>query len=155
MGVLGLAAHTHRYLPKDSPGYFTRLCLVQNVSAITGACLMIKKDLYESVRGLDEKNLAIAFNDVDFCLRLREKGLLNIYTPYCELYHYESKSRGTEDTPEKKTRFLKEVDYMCKRHSKMLNKGDPYYNPNLTTDFENFDFDKNRIIKSIVKSISI
>ncbi|MEZ5582906.1 MAG: hypothetical protein R3F37_09175 [Candidatus Competibacteraceae bacterium] len=112
-----------------------------------------QKNLYQAVGGLDEKNLTIAFNDVDFCLRLRERGLLNIYTPYCELYHYESKSRGFEDTPEKKARFLKEVEYMRKRHSKILTEGDPYYNPNLTVDSESFDMDRDKVIKVLLKHL--
>ena len=87
--------------------------------------------------GFNEKNLKIAFNDIDLCLRLREKNYLNVFTPYCELYHYESSTRGPEDTPEKKSRFAAEIDYMQKRHKVIIN-GDPYYNPNLSLEAENF-----------------
>ena len=99
---------------------------------------MVKKNLYHEVGGLDENNLRIAFNDVDFCLRLREKGYLNVYTPYCEAWHHESISRGQEDTPEKQERFRQEVLYMMDRHQATLTAGDPYYNPNLTLEHENF-----------------
>ncbi|NJN74655.1 MAG: glycosyltransferase, partial [Limnothrix sp. RL_2_0] len=151
VGLLGLAGHAYRYFPRNSPGYFARLSLVQNVSAVTGACLMVKKHLYESIGYLNEDNLAIAFNDVDFCLRLRELGLLNVYTPYCELYHYESKSRGLEDTLEKQKRFLKEIEYMKKRHSEAFSKGDPYYNKNLTLDSENFEIDLDKIRSNLLE----
>ncbi|MER2582472.1 MAG: glycosyl transferase family 2, partial [Candidatus Competibacter sp.] len=119
-------------------GYFSRLHLIQNLSAVTAACLMVKKSLYQAVGGLDEPHLAVAFNDVDFCLRLREKGYLNVFTPYCELYHHESKTRGHEDTPQKKQRFAKEIAYIRKRHAAILQNGDPYYNPNLPLDRDDF-----------------
>lgn len=138
MGLIGLAGHVHRYFEKEHPGYFGRLNITQNISAVTAACLMVKKSLFEEIGGLDDKNLAVAFNDVDFCLRLREKGYLNIYTPYCEAYHYESISRGHEDTIEKQVRFRAEVDYMRKRHAKILKMGDPFYNLNLTSEKEDF-----------------
>ena len=138
IGIGGIAGHSHKYAHRHDPGYFSRLHLIQNLSAVTAACLMVKKSLYEAVSGLDEKNLPIAFNDVDFCLRLRERGYLNVFTPYCELYHYESKTRGYEDTPQKKQRFSKEVAYMRKRHAAILQDGDPYYNPNLPLDREDF-----------------
>ncbi|OZA02656.1 MAG: hypothetical protein B7X89_08480 [Sulfuricurvum sp. 17-40-25] len=99
---------------------------------------MVKKSLYETVGGLNETDLAIAFNDVDFCLRLREAGYLNVYTPYCEAYHHESISRGHENTVEKQKRFQNEVHFMQKRHKTILADGDPYYNPNLTLDREDF-----------------
>ncbi len=138
MGVGGVAGHSHKHFDRNAAGYFARASLIQNLSAVTGACLMVKKRLYDELGGLDEKNLAIAFNDVDFCLRLRESGYLNIFTPYCELYHHESKSRGEEDTPEKKRRFTSEVNYMLRRHAKILESGDPYYNPNLTLHSDDF-----------------
>ncbi len=138
IGLGGVAGHGHRYFHRDDPGYFARLTLIQNVSAVTGACLMVKKSLYDTTGGLDEKNLAIAFNDIDFCLRLMEMGYLNVFTPYCELYHYESKSRGQEDTLEKKKRFSKEIAYMLKRHRKIIETGDPFYNPNLTLQIDDF-----------------
>ncbi|MBF0273860.1 MAG: glycosyltransferase family 2 protein [Nitrospinae bacterium] len=138
-GLGGVAGHSHKYLPRNEPGYFYRATLIQTLSAVTAACLLIKKSIYEQVGGFDEENLSIAFNDVDFCLKVRDAGYRNIWTPYAELYHHESASRGTEDTLEKKTRFSKEVLYMQKRWGeKLLN--DPAYSPNLTLDYENFTF---------------
>jgi GT2 family glycosyltransferase len=138
VGVGGIAGHAHKNFPRHHPGYFMRLGLIQNLSAVTAACLMVKKSLYTLVGGMDEQHLAVAFNDVDFCLRLRERGYLNIYTPYCELYHHESKTRGYEDTPQKQQRFIQEIAYMRKRHAAILHKGDPYYNPNLPLDRDDF-----------------
>jgi GT2 family glycosyltransferase len=138
IGIGGVAAHSHKYSPRESAGYYFRPKIIGNISAVTAACLMVKKSIYEEVGGLEEKHLKVAFNDVDFCLRLREKGYLNIYTPYCEAYHHESISRGYEDTPEKKIRFAAETRYMKKRHAEILKRGDPYYNPNLTLDSEDF-----------------
>ncbi|MDD5040090.1 MAG: glycosyltransferase family 2 protein [Patescibacteria group bacterium] len=138
IGIGGVAGHPHKFLDKKQRGYMCRPHLTQNVSAVTTACAMIKSSLYKQLGGLDEKNLPIAFNDVDFCLRLREKGYLNIFTPECELYHYESRSRGQEDSQEKKDRFAGEVRFMQKRHQAIVSAGDPYYNPNLTLENENF-----------------
>lgn len=138
IGINGIAGHSHKCFSRDDPGYFNRLDVIQNVSAITGACLMVKKALYQVLGGLDERHLPIAFNDVDFCLRLRERGYLNIFTPYCELYHYESRSRGYENTLEKRERFNRESEYLRQRHADALDKGDPYYNPNLPLDRETF-----------------
>lgn len=138
LGIGGVAGHSHKYFSQDEPGYFARPHIIQNVSAVTAACLMVKKELYESVDGLNENDLKIAFNDVDFCLRLRETGYINIYTPYCEAYHHESKSRGAEDTPEKIARFKHERNFMLNRHADILKQGDPYYNVNLTLLHENF-----------------
>ncbi|MCP5196802.1 MAG: glycosyltransferase [Gammaproteobacteria bacterium] len=140
VGLGGVAGHSHKYFDREAPGYFFRLNLIQNLSAVTAACLMVKRNLYEEVGGLNEKDLTIAFNDIDFCLRLRERNYLNIFTPYCEMYHHESKSRGQEDAPEKQRRFAGEINYMRKRYAKFLESGDPYYNPNLTLDSEDFDF---------------
>ena len=138
IGIGGIAGHAHKYYQRGDTGYFHRLNLTQNLSAVTAACLMVKKSLYSLVGGMDEQHLAIAFNDVDFCLRLREHGYLNVFTPYCELYHHESKTRGYEDTPQKKQRFANEIAYMRKRHANILQNGDPYYNPNLPLDREDF-----------------
>jgi glycosyltransferase involved in cell wall biosynthesis/LmbE family N-acetylglucosaminyl deacetylase len=142
VGINGVAAHSHKCYPRDSLGYFCRIQLIQNISAVTAACLMVSKAKYNEVNGLNEKNLKIAFNDVDFCLRLREKKYLNIYTPYCEAYHHESISRGAEDSPIKQQRFQEEIDYMKKIHSKALAK-DPYYNDNLTLIREDFSLKNN------------
>jgi hypothetical protein len=138
VGLGGVAGHSHKYYDKNYSGYFNRLNIIQNVSAVTGACLMVKKSIYREIDGLNEKNLSIAFNDVDFCLRVQEKGYRNIFTPYCEAYHYESISRGFEDNPKKIARFNSEIEYIKKRHKKILQNGDPYYNRNLTLDREDF-----------------
>ena len=99
---------------------------------------MVKRSLYQKLGGLNESDLTVAFNDIDFCIRLLELNLLNIFTPYCEAYHHESISRGHEDTPEKQKRFQKEIDYMMVRHRDKILNGDPYYNPNLTLIGEDF-----------------
>ena len=137
-GIAGFAGHSHRHFNRKEAGYFNRLMCIQNVSAVTGALLMVKKRLYQDVGGLDEKNLGVGLNDVDFCLKLRERGYLNIYTPYCEAYHHESVSRGYEDTPENMARFNKEKVYFQWKWKDLLANGDPYYNPNLTLDREDF-----------------
>ena len=139
LGIGGVAGHSHKYFPANHHGYFCRPHLIQNVSAVTGACLMVKRELYMHSGGLDDRNLKIAFNDIDFCLRLLELGYRNVYTPYCTLYHHESKSRGQEDTDEKRKRFAGEASYMKRRHLKRLSLGDRWYNPNLTLDRENFE----------------
>ena len=138
IGIGGVAGHSHKYLSRKDYGYFLRPHITQNLSAVTAALLMVKKRLYEEVGGLDEENLKIAFNDVDFCLKLTEKGYSNVYTPWVEAYHYESKSRGEEDTPEKRLRFQREVEFMMERWEKVLKNGDPYYNRNLSLKYENF-----------------
>ncbi len=143
--VLGLGAHrsaghVHYGLSKDNLGYMGRLCYAQDFSAVTGACLMVKRSLYDEVGGLDEK-LAIALNDVDFCLKLRDKGYLNVFTPFAELFHYESASRGSDvsGTDEKKAeRYEKECAYFKEKWKEVLEKGDPYYNPNFSLDHSNF-----------------
>ena len=138
IGLGGYAGHSHKMYPNDNPGYFNRLNVVQNLSAVTAACLMIKKSIYQEVNGMDEIKFKIAYNDVDFCLRVRERGYYNIFTPYAQMYHHESISRGYETTPEKKARFSEEKRLLGKRHTKILTEGDPYYNPNLTLDKEDF-----------------
>ena len=138
IGLGGYAGHSHKMYPRNNPGYFNRLNVIQNLSAVTAACLMIKKSLYQEINGMDEIKFKIAYNDVDFCLRVREKGYLNIFTPYAEMYHHESISRGYETTPEKIARFKTERDALSIRHKYILDNGDPYYNPNLTVDEENF-----------------
>ena len=113
LGVGGVAGHAHKYFHASDNGYFCRASLIQNFSAVTAACLVVTKKLYDEVGGFDEENLTIAFNDVDFCLRLHEAGYRNIWTPYALLYHYESKSRGYEDTPENTSGFKKKCS-TCK-----------------------------------------
>jgi len=137
LGIKGVAAHSHLGSSRDSMGYFGRLKTIQNLSAVTAACLMTKKEIFKEVDGFDE-NYTHAFNDVDFCLKIRQKGYLIVYTPYAELYHHESLTRGYEDTPEKKLRFKKEIEYFQGRWKEVLSKGDLYYNPNLTLEREDF-----------------
>jgi len=137
LGIGGVAGHSHKYFQRGAYGYFSRLQIVQNYSAVTGACLVVEKRLYEEVGGLNEVDLKVAFNDVDFCLKLLEKGYRNVWTPYAELYHHESISRGSEDTPKKKKRFKQEILYMQNRWKKYLKK-DNFYNKNLTLKHENF-----------------
>jgi GT2 family glycosyltransferase len=136
-GILGVAAHAHRHLPKEGFGYFARAQLIQTLSVVTAACLVVKKSVFQQVGGLDETNLKVAFNDIDFCLRVRDAGYRNIWTPYAELYHHESATRGLEDTPEKQLRFRDEILYMQKRWADTL-ANDPAYSPNLTLDREDF-----------------
>jgi GT2 family glycosyltransferase len=127
----GVAGHYAVGAPRDEPGPFGSLALLRSVSAVTGACLAVRRELYNAVGGLDEHNLAVAFNDVDFCLRLRERGYRNVWTPFAELYHYESISRGNDLSGEKWERFQKEAAYMRERWGSALDE-DPYWNPHLS-----------------------
>ncbi len=136
-GEYRIAGHSHKHIKDSKNGYFYRPHVIQNLSAVTGACMLTKRSLFIEMGGFDEKNLSIAFNDVDYCLKLRNKGYLIVYTPYAVLYHYESLSRGYEDTPEKEQRFLKEMEYMFKKWGEIL-ENDPYYNPNLSKRSEKF-----------------
>lgn len=136
-GICGVAGHGHKGLPRDAYGYFSRAQLTQNLSCVTAACLIMRRAVFDEVGGLDDKNLAVAFNDVDFCLRIRERGHLIVWTPFAELYHLESASRGPDTAPDKVQRFNSEVSYMRQRWGDLLAQ-DPYYNPNLTLDAENF-----------------
>lgn len=122
LGAGGIAGHSHQYSPRLS-----YVCIAQNLSAVTGACLMTRKDVFNEVGGFDE-GYAFAFNDVDLCMKIREKGYLVVWTPYVELYHYESKTRGYEDTPEKQQRFETEIDRFRQKWGDSLDRGDPYYN---------------------------
>ena len=137
LGLGGVAGHAHHNILRGMFGYFGRAKVVQNFSAVTAACLLVRKSIYEEVGGLNEPNLQVAFNDVDFCLRVREAGYRNIWTPYAELYHHESATRGFEDTPEKQARFAREVQYMTQRWGEQL-LNDPAYSPNLTLDHGDF-----------------
>ena len=130
-GVWGVAAHYHRHLPADAPGHRAHAQVVRNVSAVTGACLVVRRTLFEAVGGLDEGGLPVTFNDVDFCLRLEAAGYRNLWTPFAELYHNESYSRGADDVPAKETRRAREVDFMLRRWGRRL-EADPYYSPNLS-----------------------
>lgn len=139
LGIGGVAGHAHKYFPRGSYGYMSRGAIAQNYSAVTFACVMMASDVFEEMHGIDEK-FEVAFNDVDMCMRIRKAGYLNVFTPYAELYHYESKSRGEENTPEKVKRFNSEIDRFQKRWSKELEMGDPYYNPHLSLHHEDFSF---------------
>lgn len=130
IGMGGIAGHVNRTIPDKAPGYYARTKIINNYSAVTAACLMTKKELYKKVNGLDE-NLKVAFNDVDYCMKIRAINKLIVYTPYAKLYHYESKSRGYENTPEKKKRFEGEIKLFANKWKKELENGDPYFNPNL------------------------
>lgn len=139
LGIGGVAGHSHKHSREGASGYFSRLLITQSLSAVTAACLVIKKSIFNEVGGLEEEKLRIAFNDIDFCLRVREAGYRNVWTPLAELFHHESASRGHEDTPEKQARFNQEVAYMKQRWgAKLLN--DPAYSPNLTLDHEDFSY---------------
>ena len=137
VGMQGVAGHESAGEPHESPGYFGRAIIAHDCSAVTAACVMVKKEVFEIVGGFDPK-LAVAFNDIDFCLKVRKAGYLIVYNPYAELYHYESKSRGQEDTEEKIRRFQREIEIFHEKWYDFLLKGDPYYNPNLTLAETNF-----------------
>lgn len=133
LGAHRTAGHTHYKQRKENLGYMGRLCYAQNVSAVTGACLMVKKKEFEQTGGLEE-SFAISLNDVDLCLKLRKKGLLNVFTPFAELYHYESVSRGLDDSGEKAERYRRESAAFREKWKEMLAAGDPYYNVNFSLD---------------------
>lgn len=133
LGAHRTAGHTHYKQSRQNLGYMGRLCYAQNVTAVTGACLMLKKSLYDEVGGLEE-GFAISLNDVDLCLKLREKNLLNVFTPFAELYHHESVSRGLDDQGEKAERYNQESAKFREKWKEALEKGDPYYNPNFSLD---------------------
>lgn len=140
--VLGLGAHrtaghSHYRVSSNNLGYMGRLCYAQDVTAVTGACLMVKKSLYESAGGLDE-DFVISLNDVDFCLKLRQRGLLNVFTPFAELFHYESVSRGLDDSGERAERYNRESERFREKWKRELAAGDPYYNPNFSLDRSDF-----------------
>lgn len=136
-GTPSVAGHAFKCAPRGAEGHRNRLRLVQNYSAVTAACLVVRRSVFEQAGGFNETDLAVAFNDVDFCLRVRAAGYRNLWTPFAELYHHESASRGLEDTPEKQTRFAREVAYMRARWGAVLDD-DPAYNPNLTAEHEDF-----------------
>ncbi len=137
LGAHRTAGHSHYKQPKQNLGYMGRLCYAQNVSAVTGACLMTKRKLFDAVGGLDE-SFEISLNDVDFCLKLREKGLLNVFTPFAELYHFESISRGLDNQGEKAERYERESRHFREKWAELLKKGDPYYNLNFSLDRSDF-----------------
>ena len=139
LGLGGVAGHAFRLFPREDPGYHYRLQLTSSYSAVTAACLVIRKSTYLDIGGMEEEDLAIAFNDTDFCIRVRESGLRNVWTPHALLFHHESASRGYEDNREKQARFDNEIRFMQKRWGRKLLE-DPCYSPNLTLHFEDFSY---------------
>ncbi|RQT90311.1 glycosyltransferase family 2 protein [Burkholderia cepacia] len=133
VGLSGCADHVHRGLGRDEPGYLARAVTTQSLSAVTGACLVVRRSLYRQLGGLNECDLAVAFNDVDFCLRIRQAGYTVVWTPHAVLYHHESATRGRDDTEEKMVRATREIEYM-RDHWPDLIANDPAYNPNLSLD---------------------
>lgn len=153
LGIGGVAGHAHKCLSAENTGYFSRADVISGFSAVTAACLVIQKEIYKKAGGLNEHDLKVAFNDVDFCLRVRELGYRNLWTPYARLYHHESVSRGYEDTPEKQARFESEVRYMMSKWGAILDK-DPAYSLNLTLEHEDFSYAwPPRINQSTVESV--
>ncbi len=142
LGIGGGAGHSHKYKNADTWGYMARANVTQNLSAVTGACLMVSKNNYFKVGGLDEEKFSIAFNDVDFCLKLRETGLKIVYTPHVKLYHFESKSRGLDTAADKVGRFEREKSNLITKWGSVLQR-DPYYNPNLSMSREDFSLSDN------------
>lgn len=136
VGLGGYAGHNHKYFENGKSGYMFRLAVAQNLSGVTAACLLVKTCVFDEVNGMDE-DFTVAYNDVDFCLRVRAKGYLVVFTPYAELYHYESKSRGLDTKGDARKRFDSEKELMKARYGRKLLE-DPYYSPNLTLDMENF-----------------
>ena len=143
LGAHRTAGHTHYKINYDNLGYMGRLCYAQNVSAVTGACLMVRKSLYDALGGLDEA-FAVALNDVDFCLRIRDKGYLNVFTPFAELYHFESASRGSDAADSQKAARYEEESALFRGRWKELAKGDPYYNPNFSLDRSDYSLRTDR-----------
>ncbi|NKF50096.1 glycosyltransferase [Shewanella sp. WXL01] len=140
-GSSGVAAHAHKHFPGEHPGYQNRLVCTHNVSAVTAACLIVKKSHYQAVGGLDELNLAVAFNDVDFCLKVLQLGVRNLFCAEAVLFHHESVSRGGEDTTSKQKRFQRELNYLKGRWDKYIER-DPMYHPHLTKQKENFSINE-------------
>ena len=137
LGAHRTAGHSHYMQHRENLGYMGRLCYTQDVSAVTGACLLVKKAIYDEVGGLGE-DFAISLNDVDFCLKARQKGYLNVFTPFAELFHYESASRGSDMTGDNADRYNKESEYFRNKWKEVLDAGDPYYNPNFSLDKSDF-----------------
>jgi GT2 family glycosyltransferase len=137
VGLGGLAGHAFRHFPRHAAGYLHRLRYVQSMSAVTGACMLVRKEVFEAVGGLDPENLPVAYNDVDFCLRVQELGYRNVWTPFAELYHHESGSRPSDHSRERIDDYKAEVTYLKARWEHVIRQ-DPYYNPNLTIESEDF-----------------
>ncbi len=138
MGINGSAGHSHKSYPRQAVGDLYRLVTTQDYMAVTGACLMTKAALYRAAGGLDEENFAVAYNDVDYCLKLWQQGLHNVFTPRAEAYHYESKSRGLDTNPENEARYQREKANFYAKYKPYIDNYDPYYNPHFNNLFENF-----------------
>lgn len=153
-GLEGLMGHGHKHLPVDSSGYFSRLKAVHSVAAVTGACLAVERSIWIELGGLDEENLAVAYNDIDFCFKARAKGLRVVFTPYAKLLHHESLSRGFDNTFEKSERLKKEVHAMVEKWGEFLTT-DPAYNPNLSFDGGGFKLNEkpNATLKNFEKNV--
>jgi len=145
VGLGGVAGHRFKNVSRAAHGYFAKESMTEDLSAVTAACMMAKKSIYEEVGYMNEK-LAVAFNDIDFCLKIRKTGKLIVYHPYIEFVHYESKTRGLEDSPEKIKRFQGEIDEFKKNWGEFLLKGDPYYNKNLSCDTEQYNIKTYKVV---------
>ena len=137
IGIGGVAGNSHKHFKRKSHSYYGRIQEIHNLSAVTATCMLTRRSVFEEVNGFDD-NLGHAFNDVDYCLKIKERGYQIVYTPYAELYHHESLSRGYENSPDKRERFKNEIKYFQAKWKEVLEKGDPFYNPNLTLDKEDF-----------------
>jgi GT2 family glycosyltransferase len=137
LGLGGVAGHSHKNFRRHDPGYFGKLMYAQNMTAVTAACMLVKTTVFDKIGGFDEK-FAVAFNDIDLCMKIRKMGYFIVWTPFAECYHFESKSRGSDNLPQKQKRFQQEVLLFRKRYREELEKGDPYYNPNLTLSKEDY-----------------
>lgn len=143
LGLGGIAGHAHHFIERDDPGHFGHASMARVISAVTAACLMVKKSIYEELGGLNETDLKVAFNDVDFCLRVMQAGYRNVWSPYALLFHHESVSRGRDDSGSQKERFAREVQYMAEHWGPLL-ENDPYYNPHLSLK-GSYAFDETRM----------
>ena len=138
LGIGGVAGHSHKHFKSSQRGYNDRMLYPQELSAVTAACMMTKKETYLKAGGLDER-FQVAFNDIDYCMQVRKLGLKVMFTPYAKLYHHESISRGYETTEAKEKRFRSETELFLNKWKVELEKGDLYYNPHLTLRYENFE----------------
>lgn len=152
IGIGWFAGHVQSFMRRTDSGYFGRLIADQDISAVTGACMMVKRSVFEEVKGFEEK-LAVALNDVDLCLKIRSKDYLIVMDPGTELYHYESISRGNEDSPEKKERFKKEIRFFRNRWRDILKNGDPYYNPNLTLCYGDCSLKRRKEVPEVFREL--
>jgi GT2 family glycosyltransferase len=144
LGLKGYASHAHKGFAGDDPGYFNRLIVTHNVSAVTAACMVMKKEIFEEVGGFDTENLKVAYNDVDLCLKVREAGYRNLFTPHAQLIHHESKSRGKKRNKKQQKQLREESDFLVKKWGGVL-YSDPAYNRNLTLLREDFSLGMDRL----------